>query len=196
MKRPGDKLEPNDCVVLVETGSSFIQGHMDDKGKEIEIFDVYDSDGNRWYETDYLAQELVPIDYENIFKNDITLSADRDTTPFLLKYLRTAKRFVSGVNADNTTFLEFGSGTNVKDDELIIPNVFTVGKISTFRTENVSYDPSNFLLSKSFGQAPGNTTLTIRFVVGGGIESNVNANAIKNISHVEFFGDLRNLLTF
>jgi hypothetical protein len=159
----------------------------------IEVLDVYDSDGNRWYETEYLAQDLVPVDYENIYKNDITLSAYRDVTPFLLRYLRTSKRFVTGVDADNTTFLEFGSGTSIKDDELIVPNAFTVNKPTTFRAENISYDPSNFLSSKAFGQAPANTTLTIRYVVGGGITSNVNANSIKNISFVEFFGDLTEL---
>lgn len=167
----------------------FYKIYLDDTNV-IEVLDVYDSDGNRWYETEYLAQDLVPIDYENIFKNDITLSAYRDTTPFLLRYLRTSRRFVTGVDADNTTFLEFGSGTNIKDDELIVPNVFTVNKPTTFRAENISYDPSNFLSSKAFGQAPSNTTLTIRYIVGGGINSNVNANSIKNISSVEFFGDL------
>lgn len=159
----------------------------------VEVLDVYDSDGNRWYETEYLAQDLVPVDYENIYKNDMTLSAYRDTTPFLLKYLRTSKRFVTGVDADNTTFLEFGSGTSIQDDELIVPNAFTVNKPTTFRNENISYDPSNFLSSKAFGQAPSNTTLTIRYIVGGGIESNVNANSIKNVSSVEFFGDLTEL---
>jgi hypothetical protein len=140
-----------------------------------------------------LAQDLVPIDYENIYKNNITLSAYRDTTPFLLRYLRTSKRFVTGVDAENNTFLEFGSGTSIKDDELIIPNAFTVNRPTTFRSENIAYDPSNFLSSKAFGQAPSNTTLTIRYVVGGGVESNVNANAIKNVSSVEFFGDLTEL---
>jgi hypothetical protein len=170
----------------------FLKLYLDDTNV-IEVLDVYDSDGNRWYETDYLAQDLVPIDYENIYKNNITLSAHRDTTPFLLRYLRTSKRFVTGVDADNTTFLEFGSGTSIKDDELIIPNAFTVNKPTTFRAENIAYDPSNFLSSKAFGQAPSNTTLTVRYVVGGGVESNVNANAIKNISSVEFFGDLTEL---
>jgi hypothetical protein len=164
-----------------------------DNTNVIEVLDVYDSDGNRWYETDYLAQDLVPIDYENIYKNNITLSAYRDTTPFLLRYLRTSKRFVTGVDAENNTFLEFGSGTSIKDDELIIPNAFTVNRPTTFRSENIAYDPSNFLSSKAFGQAPSNTTLTIRYVVGGGVESNVNANAIKNVSSVEFFGDLTEL---
>lgn len=159
----------------------------------IEVFDIYDSDGNRWYETDYLAQDLVPIESENIFKNDSGLSTYRDTVPFLLKYLRTAKRFVTGVDADNSTFVEFGSGTNISDDEIIIPNVYTVGRPSTFRNESVNYDPANFLSSRAFGQAPANTTLTIRYIVGGGVESNVNANTIKNTTNVEFFGDITEL---
>lgn len=176
-------------TVTVGTPVPFFKVYIDDTNV-IEVLDVYDSDGNRWHETDYLAQDLVPIDYENIYKNDNTLSANRDTAPFLLRYLRTAKRFITGVDGDNTTFLEFGSGTSIKDDELLVPNAFTVRRPTTFRAENIAYDPSNFLSSKSFGQAPANTSLTIRYVVGGGITSNVNANAIKNITAVEFFGDI------
>lgn len=159
----------------------------------VEIFDIYDSNGNRWYETDYLAQDLVPIANENIYKNDMTLSNYRDTSPFLLQYLRTSKRFVSGVAADNTTFLLFGSGTNIANDEVVIPNIYTVGSVSTFRSEDIAYDPANFLSSRASGQAPANTTLTIRYVTGGGITSNVNANSIKNTSNVEFFGDVTEL---
>ena len=162
----------------------------------IEVFDVYDSDGNRWHETDYLAQDLVPIESENIYKNDMSLSSHRDTVPFLLKYLRTSKRFVTGVESDNTTFIEFGSGTNIADDEVIVPNVYTVGKPNTFRNESINYDPANFLSSRAFGQAPSNTTLTIRYITGGGLESNVNANTIKNITNVEFFGDITELPVF
>jgi hypothetical protein len=159
----------------------------------IGIMDIYDSDGNRWYETEYLAQDMVPIDSENIFKNDMVMSKYRDTAPFLIKFLKTSRRFVTGTNSDDTTFIEFGAGTNVKDDEIIIPNVNTVSNQSLFRTENVSYDPANFLSSKSYGQAPANTTLTIRYVVGGGVTSNVNANSITNVTSVEFFGDITEL---
>ena len=191
LKKSVDAFSGQILTKTVSVGSAvlFLKLYLDETNV-IEVLDVYDSDGNRWHETDYLAQDLVPVDYENIFKNDITLSANRDSVPFLLKYLRTSKRFVTGVDADNTTFLEFGSGTSTKDDELIVPNAFTVNKISTFRSENISYDPSNFLSSRAFGQAPANTTLTIRYIVGGGVESNVNANSIKNISSIDFFGDL------
>jgi hypothetical protein len=123
----------------------------------------------------------------------MVMSAYRDTAPFLIKFLRTSRRFVTGTNADDTTFIEFGAGTNVKDDEIIIPNVNTVSNQSLFRTENVSYDPANFLSSKSYGQAPANTTLTIRYVTGGGVASNVNANSITNVTSVEFFGDITEL---
>lgn len=178
--------------VSVASPSAFFQINLTD-GNVIEVFDVYDSDGNRWYETDYLAQDMVPIEHENIFKNDMTLSAYRDTTPFLLQYLRTSRRFVTRVSADNTTTLQFGSGTNIADDEVIIPNVYTVGRISTFRSENVAYDPANFLSSRASGQAPANTTLTVRYITGGGVASNVNANSIKTISNAEFFGDITEL---
>ena len=182
-------------TVSVSTPTPFYKIYLNETNV-IEVFDVYDTDGNRWHETDYLAQDLVPIDSENIYKTDSALSVYRDTVPFLLKYLRTSKRFVTGVNADGTTFLEFGSGTNISDDEIIIPNVYTVSKPATFRPESANYDPANFLSTRAFGQAPGNTALTIRYVTGGGIESNVNANSIKNVTNVEFFGDIAELPTF
>jgi len=178
--------------VSVGAPSSFFQINLSDTNV-IEVFDVYDSEGNRWYETDYLAQDLVPIENENIFKNDTNLSNYRDSSPFLLQYIRTSKRFVTGVNADNTKFLLFGSGTNIADDEVIVPNIYTVGRPSTFRSENTAYDPANFLSSRASGQAPANTTLTVRYITGGGIASNVNANSIKNVSNVEFFGDITQL---
>ena len=43
---------------------------------------------------------------------------------------------------------------------------------------DVAYDPSNFLFSKSYGLVPVNKTLNIRYVVGGGVESNVPAGTI------------------
>lgn len=182
-------------TVSVSTPVPFYRINLSDTNV-VEVFDVYDSDGNRWYETDYLAQDLVPIETENIFKNDSSLSIYRDTVPFILKYIRTSKRFVTGVNADNSTFLEFGSGTGVTDDEIVVPNVYTVGKAATFRNESVNYDPANFLSSRAFGQAPSDTTLKIRYIVGGGIQSNVNSNSIKNVTSVEFFGDLTELPVF
>ena len=34
-------MKKNECVVLAEHGNSFIQGHVCDKGKQFEFFDIY-----------------------------------------------------------------------------------------------------------------------------------------------------------
>lgn len=162
-----------------------------DHDNVISVLDVYDSDNNRWYESDYMAQDLVPVQTENIVKNDATLSQYRDSVPFLLKFLRTARRFTTSITADNNTVLEFGSGTNVQGDSIVLTSAETVNKTTT--ANNVSYDPANFLSNSSYGQAPSNTTLTIRYIIGGGVESNVNSDTIKNVVSVEFFGDLTEL---
>ena len=52
-----------------------------------------------------------------------------------------------------------------------------------------SFDPSNFLKTKSYGQAPSNTTLTVSYLVGGGVDSNVPAGNITTISSIEFDED-------
>jgi hypothetical protein len=182
-------------TVSVGTPSAFYRIDLSESDVT-SILDIYDSDGNRWYETDYMAQDLVAIDTENIFKNDDTLSEYRDTTPFLMTFLRTARRFTLGVTENDTSFLEFGAGTNIQDDEKIIPNISSLARPNSFHPENISYDPSNFMSSKAFGQAPGNTTLTIRYIAGGGIESNVNSNSINSVGTVEYFGDITELPTF
>jgi hypothetical protein len=43
---------------------------------------------------------------------------------------------------------------------------------------NTAFDPSNFLYTRTYGEAPSNTTLTVNYLVGGGIVANVGANTI------------------
>lgn len=177
---------------IITNPSQFLQLQLEDTNI-VEVVDVVDSDGNMWYETEYMAQDLVAIESENIFKNDTSFYQYRDTVPYILKFLRTSRRFTTSVNADNTVTLEFGAGTDSRDDELIVPNSQVLSQAGIFKNINVSYDPANFLNSKSYGQAPSNTTLTVRYIVGGGPQSNVTANSITNISSVDFFGDITEL---
>ena len=51
----------------------------------VDIYDVRDSNGNRWYEVPYLAQELVYTDYANIESNDKDLAQFKETVPQVLK---------------------------------------------------------------------------------------------------------------
>ena len=154
----------------------------------ISIESVTDEDGNKYYEVPYLAQETIYIDYPNVEQNDPDLYQFRDTVPYLLKLLKTSRRFTTKVNDDFTTSVNFGGGDSSLSDELIIPNVKNVGLGLNSSIDRIgeSYDPTNFLKTKTYGQAPANTTITVNYLIGGGISSNVSQGDLTSISRIVF----------
>ena len=154
----------------------------------ISIESVTDEDGNKWYEVPYLAQETIYIDYPNVEQNDPDLYQFRDTVPYLLKLLKTSRRFTTKVNDDFTTSINFGGGDSSLSDELIIPNIKNVGLGLNSSIDRIgeSYDPTNFLKTKTYGQAPANTTITVNYLIGGGISSNVSQGDLTTISKIVF----------
>jgi len=156
----------------------------------IDIYDVRDSNGNKWYKVPYLAQEMVYVDYPTSTQTDGDLTAIDDAPSSVLKVLKTSRRFTTQINEDNTTSLVFGGGT-ASDDETLIPNFKNVGLglPSSIDRLGSSFDPANFLKTKSYGQAPSNTTLTVSYLVGGGVESNVGQGKLTRIQSIEFDED-------
>jgi len=144
----------------------------------IGILDIVDGDDNRWYEVPYLGQETV---YEERIN---PTEADRVNSYNTLELLKVDRRFVTRFTSTGTLNIQFGAGTFPgEDDSAFLPTLNNVGlgvnSIGLSRLD-YTYDPSNFLYSRTYGIAPANTTLTIRYIVGGGIESNVPANTITN----------------
>ena len=56
---------------------------------------------------------------------------------------------------------------------------------------NESFDPTNFLKTKTYGTSPANTTMTVKYLVGGGVSSNVAKGTLTKISSIEFEEDLQ-----
>ena len=158
----------------------------------IDIYDVRDSDSNKFYEVPYLAQELVFTDYPNTENNDPDLFQFKSTTPYILNTLKTSRRFVKQVNPNSTTTIQFGSGDPTVSEETIIPSFKNVGlglPNSISKLEE-SFDPTNFLKTKTYGTSPSNTTMTVKYLVGGGVESNVKKGTITQINGVEYEEDI------
>ena len=155
----------------------------------IEVLSVNDSDGNKYYEVDYLAQETAFVEVQNTALQDEELSQFNEDTPYLLKLRRTGRRFVTNVRPDMTTELLFGAGNSGQADELIVPNPDNVGLALPYgnvaQIDN-AWDPSNTMFTRAYGQAPANTDLTVKYLVGGGIESNVRAGTITEIDSLSF----------
>ena len=158
----------------------------------IKIINVTDSANNKWYEVPYLAQEMVYIQEVNAPLYNSFLSNHNQTTPYNLKLLKTNKRFTKRVIDVDTIQLRFGAASEYTADEMIIPNTKNVGlglNNSISRLEQ-SFDPSNFLKTSTYGIAPSNTTLTVTYLSGGGITSNIQSNQLRNITNIEFDEDL------
>ncbi len=151
----------------------------------ISIIDAIDSEGNKWYEVPYLAQDTIFEPTENVAQNNPTLSQYNDTVPFLLKLKKVPRRFVSRFKTNNTLELQFGPGVSSGADEEIIPNSDNIGLGLPYGVDKMTtaFDPSNFLYTQTYGLAPQNITLNINYLVGGGAESNSSSNTLtKKIS--------------
>lgn len=155
----------------------------------IDIHDIRDSNGNKYYEVPYLAQEMVYIDYPNSEQTDKDLVQFKDSVPNILKLLKTSRRFVKQINSDNTTTIVFGGGQSTAD-ETLIPNFKNVGLglNSSISRLGSSFDPANFLKNNTYGQSPtGN--ITVSYLVGGGVQTNVGVGTITKIDSISFDDD-------
>tara|TARA_R110002012_G_scaffold8469_3_gene39050 strand:+ start:778 stop:2631 length:1854 start_codon:yes stop_codon:yes gene_type:complete len=161
----------------------------------INIIDVIDSTENNWNQVDYLAQDTIIEDIANISFNDPELSEFRSTVPYILKLRKTPRRYVTRLRDDNLLELQFGSGISADQDEEIIPNPKNVGSGLEYlkRTTTDSIDPSNFLYTSTYGIAPSNTTLTIRYTVGGSIAENIGVNSITKINNITYLNEVSNV---
>jgi len=154
-----------------------------DANDVIAIESVIDSDSNVWYEVPYLAQDTIFEQVSNKASVDPTTAADSDDSPYLLKLRRTARRFTTRINKDNYTELNFGAGVSTSPDDLIVPNPSTIGnvlEIGNAAQIDVSFDPANMMHTRAYGQAPAQA-LTIKYLRGGGIASNVTSGALNKI---------------
>ena len=158
----------------------------------IDIVSCVDSNGQNWYEVDFLAQDKVPIQthYTEDTNRDSAYSTETGglqsstAVPYSLTYITTTKRFTRETNQDNTTSLVFGNGvlkSGQAVDEGFI-DMEQIGIIIPGQTNdlNNSIDPLLGDEYSTLGETPNQTTLTITYRVGGGISSNISSGDVSN----------------
>ena len=119
-----------------------------------DILSVTDSDGNKFYEVENLAQEVV-------FEQTTNKDAATDGVRSILKPYIASRRFV--IEQDDTgTYLQFGFGS--EDDVqqgLADPSQVAIKMHGKRTITSLSFDPSKLLGTSTLGIAPGATSLTI-----------------------------------
>jgi hypothetical protein len=143
----------------------------------LQILNIFDSQGNQWYEVPYLAQS-------SVFTQIPNPNYSSDQVPYLLSLQRVPYRFVSRFLSNNTLQLEFGAGVSNYSDNTILPTPDNVqlGLVPGISTLEQNYNQASIFYTQEYGVAPSNTTLTIQYLVGGGITSNVPSNDLTLIS--------------
>jgi hypothetical protein len=146
----------------------------------IKILDITDTNGDRWYEVDHLGQEMVLDTIKNTNINDPNQNGD---TPYLLRLKKVAKRFATRFTSLSNLQLQFGAGSPTTVTEEITPNPNNVGIGLPFERDKLTtaYSPVNFLYTGTYGISPSNTTLTVRYLTGGGVTSNIPANTLTSL---------------
>lgn len=154
----------------------------------LDVISVIDGNGATWSQVDYLAQDLI---LNSILNTNSSTSNTSSSIPptYNLQIVSTPKRFVVRYDDQFQCELDFGSGV-LDDTDVTINLEPTKIANSEYQTNlgSTTLDPSDFLSSKSYGQAPVGE-LTITYATGGGIESNVPSNTITRVVTVDVLND-------
>jgi hypothetical protein len=105
-------------------------------------------------------------------------------TPYLLRLKKVARRFATRFISLSNLQIQFGAGNPLDTTEEITPNANNVGLGLPFEQDKLTtaYSPVNFLFTNTYGISPANTTLTVRYLTGGGVGSNIEANSLVNLN--------------
>lgn len=143
----------------------------------LEVTEV-DKPEEKWTEVPFLGQDTV-FEEERVTDR---VEASKEGTAYALRLRKVPKRFVTRFTSTGTLQMQFGAGMHIDDadEENFLPNPISLEPNTQEVVDryDVAYDPSNFLFSKSYGLAPVNVSLRVKYIVGGGLKSNVPAETL------------------
>ena len=167
---PAISAEIKKTTITIPANQKFATSTISDTNV-LQILNVTGSDGNTWYEVPYLAQS-------SIFQKVANPTYNTDQVPYLARLQRVPRRFVSRILSDNSLQLEFGAGLSQdKTDSQIIPTPDNIqlGLVPGISLLTNNYNEASTFFTQEYGLAPSGN-LNVKYLVGGGISSNVPAN--------------------
>jgi hypothetical protein len=126
------------------------------------------SSTNKWYEVKSLIQD-------KIFVPDPTSVSDKDNFK-AGTYVKVNNKFYTEYTPESYFSLTFGSGS-----------VDPLDNLDNYMTGSLKVNLATYLNNMSLGSIPkANTTLFVKYRVGGGKDSNLGVNIITSVDNVEF----------
>jgi len=143
-----------------------------------EIISITDSDGNEYYEVDYLTQDV-------IYKAVKNTGADSNTVPYILKQFQTFRRFTTEFDIDGNCTIQFGGGSEADfvENNFIDPTSVVLNFYGKNYDTDLLFDPNQIIKSEKLGISPANTTLTIKYRVNPSSNANVPIGSVKIVTN-------------
>lgn len=160
----------------------FLKVEIDDENL-VEIISVTDSEGNQYYEVDNLAQTTIQEIIPNLDPSTAAIAPYKMVLKPLLRKFTLERNYET-----NTFYLQFGSGKklDIMNGEIADPSSVVINEYGKNYVSDAKIDPTKILISDSFGIAPTNTTLTIRYRSNNSNDVNVRSNSLIGINGAMF----------
>jgi|TARA_R110002020_G_scaffold273414_2_gene488570 hypothetical protein len=169
-------------TIVVGTFERFLKLKVDDTNIS-EITSVIDSDGNEYFEVEYLSQNTV-------FRSIRNLGDDSETVPYVVRDMYVPRRFVMEQNTIGETHLQFGFGseTDIENKSFPDPSAAALQLNGREFFSDTSFDPSQILKTEKLGIVPVDTTLTVSYRKNSSSTVNAAVGAVNSVVNaiVEF----------
>jgi hypothetical protein len=142
----------------------------------VEIINVFDSEGHRYFQVDHLAQEVV---YRAIRNNN----TDSNIVPSILKAVPVTRRFTLERDRNNA-YLQFGYGSEseLTNESVVDPSKIVLQLHGRDYVTQENFDPTNLTDTDKFGVGPSNTDITILYRVNDSTDVNAAANTLTQVA--------------
>ena len=143
-----------------------------------EIISVTDSNGNPYYEVDYLTQNTIYVSLIN--RGD-----DSKTVANILKPISVPRRYTV-LQEKNKIFLQFGFGTAQDESKVLNPAKVILKQHGKEYITDDSFDPAVLIKTDTLGISPSNTVLTVVYRVNTSENTNASINSIIKVADPVF----------
>jgi len=131
-------------------------------------YDEFITSTDKWYEVDALAENTV-------FVEDPTKASDNPSIK-VGKYIETENRYISEYTPEGYCRIQFGSATVTADEQL-----------AEFARTGIPVRLQDYQNNIALGKTvKANTTLFVKYRIGGGESSNIGVNTINQIGNINF----------
>jgi len=145
-----------------------------------QVISVRDSQDNEYYEVQFLTQDTV-------FKPILNYGNDNNLVKQNLILIPAPYRFITDTSlSTRLTTLTFGGGNalTMNDDAIPDPSNYALPLYGKTTFSRFTLNPTSLLQSPTMGVITPNSTITIEYRYGGGLNHNVAENSIRGLDNI------------